>query len=896
MGYLTFRDYFMSKPINAILTTQMIRRQFLDFFISKDHAEVASSSLVPVNDPTLLFTNAGMNQFKDTFLGIEQRPYTRATSSQRCVRAGGKHNDLENVGFTARHHTFFEMLGNFSFGAYFKEKAIIYAWELLTDVYKLPPDKLTVTVYHTDNEAYDIWKDHIGIPEARIIRIGDKDGGGSDNFWQMGDTGPCGPCSEIFYDHGADIFGGPPGSADENGDRFIEIWNLVFMQFNRDDKGVLQPLPKPSVDTGMGLERLAAVLQHVHSNYEIDLFENLIKAAAKAVNTSNLTENSLKVIADHIRSVSFLICDGIIPANEGRGYVLRRIIRRAIRHGYKLGQKGLFLYTLVQALVEQMGDTYLELKAKQSSIENIIKQEEQRFTETLENGLKLLALDIAKLNNTREIAGATIFKLYDTYGFPVDLTNDIAREQGLSLDMAGFEEAMALQRNRARAASNFNAEKNIHLNLEQPTDFIGYTHTQADAKVIAIFKENGDDSEDNVTEVSQIQAGDGAIIVLDQTPFYAESGGQVGDTGYLATADKQMRFDIGDTKKQAQHQLHFGILATGTLKIGDKVLTCVDKDRRQAIELNHSATHLLHKAMRDLLGTHIEQKGSLVDEKHLRFDFSHLAPVTENERIELESRVNQAIRDNYILTSTLMNIEKAKERGAMALFGEKYGTEVRVIEMGESIELCGGTHIKQTGEIGLFRIISETGVASGIRRIEALTGKKALEFIQQEQRLLSGLCEQLKSDPARITQKLAQTLSDTKSLEKAIVQVKNKLAIAASTNLVKTNIHHVAVVIANLPDLDAHSVREAAMHMSDKIEGIALIASVFEDKICLAASVYKPLSKLIKAGDLVNVAANIVGGKGGGRPEIAIASGIHLDKLKDALEASYLWLNENIKP
>ena len=875
-----------ASPTQGLLTTQQIRRQFLDFFISKGHTEVSSSSLVPGDDPTLLFTNAGMNQFKDVFLGTDIRAYKRAVSSQRCVRAGGKHNDLENVGFTARHHTFFEMLGNFSFGDYFKEDAIKYAWELLTEVYKLPKEKLTVTVYDTDDEAYNLWKDMIGVPEARIIRIGDKKDGGSDNFWQMGDTGPCGPCTEIFYDHGADIWGGPPGSADEDGDRFIEIWNLVFMQFNRDEKGVLHPLPKPSVDTGMGLERLAAVLQHVHSNYEIDLFQNLIQAAATAVNVSDLSINSLKVIADHIRSVAFLICDGVLPSNEGRGYVLRRIMRRAIRHGYKLGQKNPFFHKLVSELANQMGQAFPELISKQAQIESVILQEETRFAKTLEHGLKLLEADIAKLK-TQTLAGETIFKLYDTYGFPVDLTNDIARELKLELDMDGFDACMKKQQDAGRSGGNFSSEKAVTLNLSENVEFTGYNLLETTGKVIALVKEG--------LEVQRVETGDECIIVLDKTPFYGESGGQVGDTGSLHATG--IHFAVTDTRKQGNNPLHVGTLTQGTLSLGDSVTASVDVQRRINITLNHSATHLLHKALRDLLGAHVEQKGSLVDGERLRFDFSHNQGVTAAEIAQIESTVNAQIRQNNAIAIAEMAIDDAKQRGAMALFGEKYGDEVRVVEMGDySIELCGGTHTTRTGNIGLFKIISEAGIASGIRRIEAVTGEHAIHYIHTQQNLLVDVCEQLKSDPARLSQKTTQVLNELKTLEKNLVTVKGKLALAASNDLLTNalTINGVTVIIAELPELDAKSVRDLAEHLRDKSKGITLIGSVLDGKASLVAGVAKELTAKIKAGDLVNVAAALVGGKGGGRPECAMAGGTEITQLPAALVAAQKWLEEKL--
>lgn len=868
------------------MKTTEIRRKFLDFFISKGHTEVASSSLVPHNDPTLLFTNAGMNQFKDLFLGLEKRNYNRATTSQRCVRAGGKHNDLENVGFTARHHTFFEMLGNFSFGDYFKKDAIEFAWELLTVVYQFPADKLTVTVFHTDDEAYDIWKDVIKVPEERIIRIGLKEDGSSDNFWQMGDVGPCGPCTEIFFDHGEHLWGGPPGSPEEDGDRFIEVWNLVFMQFNRDETGFLHALPKPSVDTGMGLERLAAVLQNVHSNYEIDLFQALIKAAAKATNCNDANHNSLKVISDHIRSVSFLIADGVLPSNEGRGYVLRRIIRRAIRHGYKLGQKGLFFYSLVDALAKEMGDAYPELVEKQAHIEDAIKQEEIRFAETLEFGMKLLEADIQALNGKTMIQGKTIFKLYDTYGFPVDLTNDIAREQNLEMDMDGFEVCMEEQRTRARAANQFSAEKTITLDLAKPVEFKGYTENHLDSVIIELAKDG--------ELVASLAEGDQGIIVLERTPFYAESGGQVGDHGAITIGDNL--FIVEDTKKQGDAFLHFGHVSKGSFKKADKVHAKIDEQYRNDIRKNHSATHLLHKALQEIVGKHVEQKGSLVTYNRLRFDFSHNAPIPLDVLQKIEWHVNEAIIANNAVDTNVMPIEDAKAKGAMALFGEKYDDNVRVVQMGDSLELCGGTHVTRTGDIGQFRIIQETGIASGVRRIEAITGLYALHMVQENVRLIVNLSEALKSTPEQLLIKAHQTLNDLKASDKALQQTKSKLALAASDDLLSHafEVNGVKVIIEHIPDIESKLLRELADKLRDQSQGVVMLGSVVDGKASLVTAIEKSLTAKVKAGDFVNIAAAVVGGKGGGRPDAANAGGQDADKLPEALEAAKAWIQDKL--
>lgn len=868
------------------MKTTEIRRKFLDFFISKGHTEVSSSSLVPHNDPTLLFTNAGMNQFKDLFLGLEKRNYVRATSSQRCVRAGGKHNDLENVGFTARHHTFFEMLGNFSFGDYFKKEAIEFAWELLTTVYMFPAEKLTVTVFHTDDEAFNIWRDVIGVPEERIIRLGVKEDGSSDNFWQMGDTGPCGPCTEIFYDHGNHIWGGPPGSPEEDGDRYIEVWNLVFMQFNRDEAGVLNPLPKPSVDTGMGLERLAAILQGVHSNYEIDLFQALIKAAAKATNTTDLKQNSLKVISDHIRSVSFLIADGVLPSNEGRGYVLRRIIRRAVRHGYKLGQKGIFFHTLVSTLAQEMGDAYPELIEKQAHIADVIKQEEIRFAETLEHGLKLLESDISSLNGAKTISGETIFKLYDTYGFPVDLTNDIAREQDLDLDMDGFEVCMEEQRARARAANQFSAEKTVAIDLTKPVEFVGYTENHLDTIILELAKDG--------ELVDTLSEGDQGIIVLERTPFYAESGGQVGDHGAITIGDNL--FIVEDTKKQGDAILHFGHMSHGTLNKSETVHAKIDESYRNDIRKNHSATHLLHKALQEIVGGHVEQKGSLVTYNRLRFDFSHNTSIPLETLQAVERHVNAAIIANDPVEIEVMPIDEAKEKGAMALFGEKYGDNVRVVEMGDSIELCGGTHVTRTGDIGPFKILHETGIASGIRRIEATTGMHTWNLVQNHESLIVQLSEAMKSTPEQLISKAHQTLDNLKAADKALQQAKSKLALASSDDLLNQSfeVKGIKIIIASVDDVETKLLRELADKIKDQSEGIVLLGSAVDGKASLVTAIHKSHTDKVKAGDFVNIAASIVGGKGGGRPDSATAGGQHGEKLPEALVVAKTWIQSKL--
>ena len=861
-----------------------IRDKFLKYFESKGHSIVASSPLVPGNDPTLLFTNSGMVQFKDVFLGQETRPYKRATTSQRSLRAGGKHNDLENVGYTARHHTFFEMLGNFSFGDYFKKDAIHYAWELLTGIYKLPKDKLWVTVYQTDDEAYDIWANDIGVPKERIVRIGDKPGGGSDNFWQMADTGPCGPCSEIFYDHGDEVEGGPPGSKDADGDRYIEIWNLVFMQFNRDDKGVLHPLPKPSVDTGMGLERIAAVLQHVHSNYEIDLFQTLIKAAARETGAKDLANNSLKVIADHIRACSFLIVDGVIPGNEGRGYVLRRIIRRAIRHGYKLGQTKPFFHKVVADLAKAMGEAYPELPKVQDRVTQILKQEEERFAETLENGMKLLEQALGR--EDRMLDGETVFQLYDTYGFPVDLTADIARERGVMMDYAGFEAAMERQRERARAASKFQMGTAVDYKGVK-TDFQGYEKLVVDgAEVVAIYRDG--------TAVQAINHGDTAVIVLDRTPFYAESGGQVGDRGELVASSGT--FAVADTQKiQSDVFGHHGTLKTGTLKVGDHVESRVDVELRRRTMRNHSATHLMHKALREVLGPHVQQKGSLVDADKTRFDFAHDKPLTADEIREVEARVNAEIMQNAATRARILPIEEAKKAGAVMLFGEKYGDEVRVLDIGSSREFCGGTHVERTGDIGVFKLYSEGGVAAGVRRVEATTGSGALAMIDSQLGEFGEVARQLRAQPgAGSVLKAVQMLADEKkALEKEIAKLRSKLASGQGGDLSAqaADVKGTKVLAAAIDGADAKSLREAMDNLKDKLKSAAIVLASSEGgKVTLIAGVTADLTARVKAGELVNFVAQQVGGKGGGRPDMAQAGGTDPSKLPQALASVPDWV------
>jgi alanyl-tRNA synthetase len=867
-----------------------IRQAFLDYFHQHGHEVVSSSPLVPANDPTLLFTNAGMVQFKETFLGLEERPYRRATSSQRCVRAGGKHNDLENVGYTARHHTFFEMLGNFSFGDYFKREAIQFAWQFLTHTLKLPADKLWVTVYEADDEAAEIWLNEIGVDPERFTRIGDKPGKqyDSDNFWSMGDTGPCGPCTEIFYDHGPGIEGGPPGTPEEDGDRYIEIWNLVFMQYNRDADGVMTPLPKPSVDTGMGLERLAAVMQGVHSNYEIDLFQNLIKAAAAATNSGDLNNNSLKVIADHIRSCAFLIVDGVLPSNEGRGYVLRRIIRRAIRHGYKLGMNDPFFHKLVAALADEMGEAYPELVKAQAQVEKVLKLEEERFAETLDQGMKILEEDIAGLKG-KEIPGAVVFKLYDTYGFPADLTADIARERGLSLDMAGFEKEMEAQRERARSASQFGAGYPGKVDVDAESEFTGYEHLSDQAEVIALFV--GDQQVDSLGE------GQEGMVILDQTPFYAESGGQVGDTGRLQ-GDNGV-FTVVDTQKQGHGiNAHVGKLERGELKVGDKVKAEVDAQRRQAIVINHSATHLLHAALRQVLGEHVAQKGSLVEPQRLRFDFSHFEPMTTEELQQVEDIVNQQIRANAPVETRLMSYDEAVEAGAMALFGEKYGDEVRVLRIGEfSTELCGGTHAQRAGDIGLFKIVMEAGIASGVRRIEAVTGQMALEYIGETEKNLSKVAAAVKGSREDAATKVTQLLDRNRKLEKELEQLKAKLASSQGSDLAAqaVEISGIKVLAAKLEGGDAKALRDTVDQLKNKLGHAAVVlATVSGDKVALAAGVTKDETGQIKAGELVNFVAQQVGGKGGGRPDMAQAGGNDPAALEQALASVEGWVRDKI--
>lgn len=869
-----------------------IRQRFLDFFASKEHTIVASSPLVPGNDPTLLFTNAGMVQFKDVFLARESRPYVRATSSQRCVRAGGKHNDLENVGYTARHHTFFEMLGNFSFGDYFKRDAIQYAWEFLTVEMKIPAEKLWVTVYHEDDQAADIWLNEIGVPPERLARIGDKPGAGqyqSDNFWSMGDTGPCGPCTEIFYDHGPGVAGGPPGTPEADGDRYIEIWNLVFMQFNRDENGVMHSLPKPSVDTGMGLERISAVMQHKHSNYQIDLFQDLIRAAAKVTATKDLENNSLKVIADHIRACAFLIVDGVIPSNEGRGYVLRRIIRRALRHGYKLEQKQPFFYLLVEELAGVMGAAYLELVAAQDRVAAVLKQEEEKFAETLEHGMGVLNGAMRGSGGDRILDGETVFRLYDTFGFPLDLTADVARERGFNVDFAGFEHAMQMQRERARAANKFQMGHAVKFE-GQATEFQGYDNLNFSGRVLALYKEGA--------QVSRIQAGDAAVVVLDRTPFYAESGGQVGDRGELNSPEGS--FLVEDTQKiQAEVFGHKGMLKIGVLAVGDTVQAQVDPVARQRVAWNHSATHLLHAALRKVLGTHVTQKGSLVDAQRTRFDFSHPQAVTVEEQQMVENLVNDAIRANHLLEVRRMKYDQAIKHGAMALFGEKYGDEVRVVGMGEfSTELCGGTHVKRSGDIGLFKIISEGGVAAGIRRIEAVTGDGALEFIQKQQQTLLEVAGSLKAQPQEVTQKIAQILDNVKTLEKELTRLKSKLASAQGNDLSNTaiSVKGVQVLAAEIDGADAKALRETLDKLKDKLKSAVIVLGAREgtNKLNLIAGVTTDLIIKVKAGELVNHVALQCGGKGGGRADMAQAGGTLPDNLPQALESVVAWVDDRV--
>ncbi|EOC1455241.1 alanine--tRNA ligase [Cronobacter sakazakii] len=872
-------------------STAEIRQAFLDFFHSKGHQVVASSSLVPNNDPTLLFTNAGMNQFKDVFLGLDKRNYSRATTAQRCVRAGGKHNDLENVGYTARHHTFFEMLGNFSFGDYFKHDAIQYAWELLTGEqwFNLPKDRLWVTVYETDDEAYEIWEKEVGIPRERIIRIGDNKGApyASDNFWQMGDTGPCGPCTEIFYDHGDHIWGGPPGSPEEDGDRYIEIWNIVFMQFNRQADGTMEPLPKPSVDTGMGLERIAAVLQHVNSNYEIDLFQKLIKAVANVTGATDLTNKSLRVIADHIRSCAFLIADGVIPSNENRGYVLRRIIRRAIRHGNMLGAKDTFFYKLVGPLVDVMGAAGEELKRQQAQVEQVLKTEEEQFARTLERGLALLDEELSKLTGDT-LDGETAFRLYDTYGFPVDLTADVCRERNIKVDEAGFEAAMEEQRRRAREFSGFGADYNAMIRVDGASEFKGYDHTELTAKVTALFVDG--------KSVEQVTAGQQAVVVLDETPFYAESGGQVGDKGELK--GNGFTFTVNDTQKYGQAIGHIGELASGVLKVGEGVKAEVDHARRDRIRLNHSATHLMHAALRQVLGTHVAQKGSLVNDKGLRFDFSHFEAMKPEEIRKVEDLVNAQIRRNLPIETNVMDLEAAKAKGAMALFGEKYEDRVRVLSMGDfSTELCGGIHASRTGDIGLFRIVSESGTAAGVRRIEAVTGEGALSLVHAQNDRLNELSHLLKSDSQTLNDKVRAMVERTRQLEKELQQLKEQQAAQESANLSSkaVDIKGVKLLVSELAGVEPKMLRTMVDDLKNQLgSSVIVLATVAEGKVSLIAGVSKDVTDRVKAGELVGMIAQQVGGKGGGRPDMAQAGGTDAAALPAALGSVESWVTAKL--
>lgn len=873
------------------MKTSELRQKFLKFFETKGHTVVRSSSLVPHDDPTLLFTNAGMNQFKDVFLGFDKRPYSRATTAQKCVRAGGKHNDLENVGYTARHHTFFEMMGNFSFGDYFKRDAIHFAWEFLTspEWLNIPKDKLLATVYAEDDEAYNIWLNEIGMPSERIVRIGDNKGAKyvSDNFWQMGDTGPCGPCSEIFYDHGEEIWGGIPGSPEEDGDRWIEIWNCVFMQFNRDEQGNMNPLPKPSVDTGMGLERMAAVMQHVHSNYEIDLFQDLLKAVARETGAAfSMEEPSLKVIADHIRSCSFLIADGVLPSNEGRGYVLRRIIRRAVRHGYKLGQSKPFFHKLVADLVKEMGGAYPELKEKQAQIEEALKNEESRFAQTLETGMALLENALAKGGKTLD--GEIIFKLYDTYGFPYDLTADMARELGIELDEAGFEREMEAQRARARAAQSFKANAQLPYD-GQDTEFKGYSERQTESKVLALYKDG--------EQVDELNEGDSGAVVIDFTPFYAESGGQVGDVGYIFSGEN--RFEVRDTQKiKAAVFGQFGVQTSGRLKVGDSVTAKVDDEIRNANMRNHSATHLMHKALRDVLGRHVEQKGSLVTAESTRFDISHPQAVTAEEIAEVERRVNEAVLANVAVNAAIMSMEDAQKTGAMMLFGEKYGDEVRVLQMGGfSTELCGGTHVSRTGDIGLFKIISEGGIAAGVRRIEAITGLNALKWAQEQERLVKDIIAETKAQTEKdVLAKIQAGAAHAKALEKELARAKAELAVHAGAKLLDdAKDLGAAKLVAAQIEADAAALREIVTDLTGKSDNaVILLAAVNDGKVSLCAGVSKPLTGKVKAGDLVKFAAEQVGGKGGGRPDLAQAGGTDAGKLPEMLVSVESWLCQKL--
>ncbi|EBI1517922.1 alanine--tRNA ligase [Salmonella enterica] len=873
-------------------STAEIRQAFLDFFHSKGHQVVASSSLVPNNDPTLLFTNAGMNQFKDVFLGLDKRNYSRATTSQRCVRAGGKHNDLENVGYTARHHTFFEMLGNFSFGDYFKHDAIQFAWELLTgeNWFALPKERLWVTVYETDDEAYEIWEKEVGIPRERIIRIGDNKGApyASDNFWQMGDTGPCGPCTEIFYDHGDHIWGGPPGSPEEDGDRYIEIWNIVFMQFNRQADGTMEPLPKPSVDTGMGLERIAAVLQHVNSNYDIDLFRTLIEAVAKVTGATDLGNKSLRVIADHIRSCAFLVADGVLPSNENRGYVLRRIIRRAVRHGNMLGAKETFFYKLVGPLIEVMGSAGEELKRQQAQVEQVLKTEEEQFARTLERGLALLDEELAKLQGDT-LDGETAFRLYDTYGFPVDLTADVCRERNIKVDEAGFEAAMEEQRRRAREASGFGADYNAMIRVDSASEFKGYDHLELNGKVTALFVDG--------KAVEVINAGQEAVVVLDQTPFYAESGGQVGDKGELKGAG--FTFAVDDTQKYGQAIGHLGKLSAGALKVGDAVQADVDEARRARIRLNHSATHLMHAALRQVLGTHVAQKGSLVSDKVLRFDLSHNEAMKPSEIREVEDLVNAQIRRNLPIETNIMDLEAAKAKGAMALFGEKYDERVRVLSMGDfSTELCGGTHASRTGDIGLFRIISESGTAAGIRRIEAVTGEGAMATVHAQSDRLNDIAHLLKGDSQNLGDKVRAVLERTRQLEKELQQLKDQAAAQESANLSSkaVDLNGVKLLVSELAGIEPKMLRTMVDDLKNQLGStVIVLATVVEGKVSLIAGVSKDVTDRVKAGELIGMVAQQVGGKGGGRPDMAQAGGTDAAALPAALASVQGWVSAKLQ-
>lgn len=872
-------------------STAEIRQAFLDFFHSKGHQVVASSSLVPHNDPTLLFTNAGMNQFKDVFLGLDKRNYSRATTAQRCVRAGGKHNDLENVGYTARHHTFFEMLGNFSFGDYFKQDAIKYAWELLTgeNWFALPKEKLWVTVYETDDEAFDIWANEVGIPRERIIRIGDNKGApfASDNFWQMGDTGPCGPCTEIFFDHGDHIWGGPPGSPEEDGDRYIEIWNIVFMQFNRQADGTMEPLPKPSVDTGMGLERIAAVLQHVNSNYDIDLFRDLIASVAKVTGATDLTNKSLRVIADHIRSCAFLVADGVIPSNENRGYVLRRIIRRAIRHGNMLGAKDTFFWKLVAPLIDVMGSAGDELKQQQAQVEQVLKTEEEQFARTLERGLALLDEELSKLKGDT-LDGETAFRLYDTYGFPVDLTADVCRERNIKVDEAGFEAAMEEQRRRARESSGFGADYNAMIRVDGASEFKGYDHLELNGKVTALFIDG--------KAVDSVSAGQEAVVILDQTPFYAESGGQVGDKGELKGAG--FSFAVSDTQKYGQAIGHIGKVASGSLKVGDAVQADVDEARRQRIRLNHSATHLMHAALRQVLGTHVAQKGSLVNDKALRFDFSHFEAMKPEEIRAVEDLVNAQIRRNLAIETNIMDIDAARASGAMALFGEKYDDRVRVLRMGDfSTELCGGTHAARTGDIGLFRITSESGTAAGVRRIEAVTGEGAMAILHAQSDQLNDIAQLLKGDSHNLGEKVRAALERTRQLEKELQQLKEQAAAQESANLSSKaeEINGIKLLVSELTGVEPKMLRTMVDDLKNQLGStIVVLATVADGKVSLIAGVSKDVTDRVKAGELVGMVAQQVGGKGGGRPDMAQAGGTDASALPAALASVKGWVSAKL--